>query len=618
MAQVDKNEAPMTATPESLRMLRGITVWLMLLWTPRALATPPDWAADAIWYQIFPERFRNGDAKNDPVPTSLEGTWPYEVPAGWKVSPWTSDWYALQPWEQASGKDFYHNAQLRRYGGDLQGILDRLDYLKDLGVNALYLNPVFDSPSLHKYGAARYHHIDRHFGPDPAGDAALFAAEDPADPATWRWSAADRLFLKLIREAHRRKMRIIIDGVFNHTGTTFWALQQARREGPGSRFARWFHITRWDDPATPTDEFDYRGWSGIKDLPEIQRDAENLHPEVRQHFHSIVRRWMDPNGDGNPEEGIDGWRVDVAAEVPMGFWKEFRGWVHTLNPQAYITGEIWWEDYSANTFRNARPWLDQAFDGVMNYRFGDAVFQFLNQPRSITPAQFAEALELQHRHYGYDRCLALQNLLGSHDTSRVGSAVVNPSARQDHGASLKEDRGYDPRAPNAAEKARWRQMIALQFLSPGAPYLYYGDEVGMWGADDPDCRKPMVWADLHYTPEKRLPSGHERPADAVTVDTAQAKYYRDWIQRRHAHPALRRGDYRTLPLEQRFGLLAFERRWQEDRIIALFNPRDTPVRISPQDLGLQDLRLWKQEPPHPADSTAIEVPAHQYRILTHR
>ena len=161
-------------------------------------------------------------------------------------------------------------------------------------------------------------------------------------------------------------------------------------------------------------------------------------------------------------------------------------------------------------------------------------------------------------------------------------------------------------------------MIALQFLSPGAPYLYYGDEVGMWGADDPDCRKPMVWADLHYTPEKRLPFGHERPADAVTVDTAQAKYYRDWIQRRHAHPALRRGDYHTLPLEQRFGLLAFERRWQEDRIIAVFNPRDTPVRISPQDLGLQDLRLWKQEPPHPADSTAIEVPAHQYRILTHR
>lgn len=210
---------------------------------------------------------------------------------------------------------------------------------------------------------------------------------------------------------------------------------------------------------------------------------------------------MDPNGDGNPEEGIDGWRVDVAAEVPMGFWKEFRGWVHTLNPQAYITGEIWWEDYSANTLRNARPWLDQAFDGVMNYRFGDAVFQFLNQPRSITPAQFAKALELQHQHYGYDRCLALQNLLGSHDTARVGSAVVNPSARQDHGASLKEDRGYDPRAPNAAEKARWRQMIALQFLSPGAPYLYYGDEVGMWGADDPDCRKPMIWADLHYTPE---------------------------------------------------------------------------------------------------------------------
>jgi cyclomaltodextrinase / maltogenic alpha-amylase / neopullulanase len=331
-----------------------------------------NWFADAVWYQIFPERFRNGDPANDPTPASLAGTWPYFVPKGWQVVPWTSDWYQLQPWEQ-DGKGFYVHAQLRRYGGDLQGILDELDYLKALGVNALYLNPIFESASLHKYGATMYHHVDKHFGPDPQGDLKLFAAEDPADPAAWKWTAADRLFLQLIKEAHRRDLRIIIDGVFNHVGIPFWALQRAKKEGPDSRFAKWFQITRWDDPATPSDEFTYKGWYGIKDLPELARDERTLNPEVREHIHSVVRRWMDPNQDGDPSDGIDGWRLDVAAEVPMPFWEEFRGWVKDINPNAYITGEIWWDDFNKFTFRNAKPWLDNAFDGVMNYRFGDGI-----------------------------------------------------------------------------------------------------------------------------------------------------------------------------------------------------------------------------------------------------
>jgi glycosidase len=200
----------------------------------------------------------------------------------------------------------------------------------------------------------------------------------------------------------------------------------------------------------------------------------------------------------------------------------------------------------------------------------------------------------------------------------VGSAVVNPSARQDHGASLKDDRGYDPRAPNAAEKSRWRQMIALQFLAPGAPYLYYGDEVGMWGADDPDCRKPMVWSDLRYAPEKCLPSGDQRAPDPVSVDREQWRYFRDWIRFRKEHPALRRGNFRTSAIASHPGVLAFERRWQRDRIIALFNSQGTPVRINPSDLGIEDLRRWKLEPAMPSDSRTIEIPAHQYRILVPR
>ncbi len=144
---------------------------------------------------------------------------------GWQPTPWTQDWYRQEPWAKATGRDFYGTVQFRRYGGDLQGVLDRLDYLQELGVTALYLNPVNDAPSLHKYDARNYRHIDRNFGPDPLGDEARMTAETPPDPTTWGWTAADSLFLTLVREVHRRGMRIILDYSWNHTGINFWAWQ---------------------------------------------------------------------------------------------------------------------------------------------------------------------------------------------------------------------------------------------------------------------------------------------------------------------------------------------------------------------------------------------------------
>lgn len=585
---------------------------LALFAAPPPAVAATNWFADAVWYQIFPERFRNGDPHNDPVPASLTGTWPYSVPAGWRTVPWTSDWYQLQPWEQ-NGRGFYFHAQLRRYGGDLQGILDELDYLQGLGVNALYLNPVFESPSLHKYGATMYHHIDRHFGPDPQGDLRLFAREDPADPPTWQWTAADKLFLNLIREVHRRHMRIIIDGVFNHVGIPFWALQRAKREGPGSRFAAWFQIKRWDDPATPADEFDYQGWIGIKDLPQLARDDTNLNPDVRTHLHAVVRRWMDPNGDGDPGDGIDGWRLDVAAEVPMAFWQEFRGWVKALNPDAYLTGEIWWDNFDQCTFRNARPWLDRAFDGVMNYRFGDAVFRFFNQPAGISATQFGELLEALPRDYGYQRCLDLQNLLDSHDTSRIGSAVVNPQYRQDHGAGLQQNRAYDVRAPNAAEKRRWQQMVAFQFLAPGAPYVYYGDEVGMWGADDPDCRKPMVWPDLQYDSERAHPFALPRQTDPVAVDGKLLAFYREWIARRNLLPVLRRGSFKVVLADDAARLFAFRRDLETASVVAIFNAGERDARLPLAALGLSSAAGWRSGASRVRPQ--LTIPAHWFTVL---
>ncbi|HEX5221894.1 MAG TPA: glycoside hydrolase family 13 protein [Verrucomicrobiae bacterium] len=598
--------------------------WLVLLalaalWSSgqaQTNGTSANWFADAIWYQIFPERFRNGDPSNDPTPASLEGTWPYVVPKGWQVSPWTSDWYELQPWEK-DGKGFYHHAQLRRYGGDIQGIIDKLDYLQALGVNALYLNPIFESPSLHKYGATMYHHVDKHFGPDPKGDLKLFAQEDPSDPATWKWSAADKLFLQFIKEAHRRKMRVIIDGVFNHVGIPFWALQRAKKEGQGSRFADWFIVTKWDDPQTARDEFTYKGWYGIKDLPELARDETNLNPEVREHIHAVVRRWMDPNGDGDPSDGIDGWRLDVAAEVPLGFWKEFRGWVKAINPNAYLTGEIWWDDFSKFTFRNARPWLDNAFDGVMNYRFGDAVYQFFNQSNSISATRFGALLADVHRDYGYERSLQLQNLFGSHDTSRIGSAVVNPQYRQDHGANVQDNRQYDVRPPSDSEKQRWKQMVAFQFLMPGAPYIYYGDEVGMWGADDPDCRKPMVWSDLQYADERNHPYGKTHPADPVRPDNDLLKHYSEWANRRSEMEVLRRGNFKIVLVDDARQLMGFQRSLPGKDVIAVFNGSSRAVKVAADKLGIGDTSVWRDglKKDHRPTENPISVPAGSFVCL---
>ena len=196
---------------------------------------PPGWAREAIWYQIFVERFRNGDPANDPRPEYMRGAYPGYVPANWKVTPWNQDWYEQEDWARAEAGHFHKLAAARRFGGDLQGVLDKLDYLQGLGITAIYFNPLNDSPSLHKYDARNYRHIDRTFGPDPVGDSAIINAEDPVDPETWRWTAADRLFLKIIREVHRRNIRLIMDYSWNHTGITFWAWEDLKKNQIKSR-----------------------------------------------------------------------------------------------------------------------------------------------------------------------------------------------------------------------------------------------------------------------------------------------------------------------------------------------------------------------------------------------
>jgi glycosidase len=543
---------------------------------------PPEWAKKAVWYQIFPERFRNGDPSNDPRPDDLIGSWPHEIAEGWQVSSWTGDWYELQPWERKDGKDFYFHVQQRRYGGDLQGIIDRLDYLKQLGVTAIYLNPIFESPSLHKYDATMYHHVDNNFGPDPEGDRQLWATEDPADPSTWQWSSADKLFLKLIQEAHRRDIKVIIDGVFNHVGMTFWAFEDVKKHQERSKYKDWFIIKRWDDPTTPENEFDYEGWYGVRELPELREDENGLVDGPRQHIRAIVKRWMDPNGDGNPEDGIDGWRLDVAEKVNPNFWREFRKWVREINPQAYLVGEVWWEDWANEKMFNAAPWLQgDMFDAVMNYRWArEAIRFFAGKASKISAAEFRRRLESLLEDYPAENNYGLMNLYDSHDTDRIGSRIVNPDLSYDHHVGVNENRDYDVRKPNAEELQVQKLMALFQMTYVGAPMIYYGTEAGMWGADDPDCRKPMLWPDLQFEEEKSHPFGLPRPHDINAFNHELFQWYADLARLRNGHGALCTGSFQFIVTRDDKDIVAFRRVEGEQQYLVVLNNAWTPQRVT--------------------------------------
>lgn len=575
-------------------------------------AQPPDkvsrnvplWAKGAVWYQIFPERFRNGDPGNDPRVTDIAGSWPHEKPDEWHVSEWTGDWYRLQEWETQGDRGFYYRVQQRRYGGDLQGVLDRLDYLKDLGINAIYFNPVFESPSLHKYDATMYHHIDNNFGPDPDGDRRIWESENPADPATWHWTSADRLFLQVVDEAHKRGIRVIIDGVFNHVGMTFWAFLDVKKKGRASAYKDWFIIKQWDDPSTTDNEFDYAGWYGVRELPEIREDEDGIVSGPREHIRHIVRRWMDPNGDGDPGDGIDGWRLDVAEMVAIPFWRTFRQWVREINPEAYLVGEVWWEDWKENRMFNAAPWLQgDVFDAVMNYRWArEAVNFFIAQKNKITPSEFMRRLAALRADYPTENNYALMNLMDSHDTDRLSSHIVNVDASYDKHVGVNDNRSYSVRKPDAEEINTQKLVALFQMTCLGAPGIYYGTETGMWGADDPDCRKPMLWPDMQYADEVSHPFGAGRPADKNAFNDELFLHYQTLIRVRTANQALSLGTWETLEADDEKDLIAFLRSYGDNHVLVIINnsreEQDVALTLPAQLDGLKWINEMGSQPFH--------------------
>ena len=536
----------------------------------------PQWAKYAIWYQIFPERFHNGDPSNDPNLENIRYADPQEMPQYWQVHPWGSDWYKLQDYELANGEpELWKHLLRRRYGGDLQGIIDKLDYLQDLGITALYLNPIFQSPSLHKYDGESYHHVDPNFGPDPEGDRKLIASENPLEPSTWVWTSADELALTLIEEVHRRGMRIIFDGVFNHMGYNSFAFKDVRDNQEASPYKDWFTINSWGNPNEENSTFDYEGWWGVKSLPEFKENENGLVEGPRNYVFAATERWMNPKGKG-PAFGIDGWRLDVAFCVKHAFWKDWRMHVKGLNSEAYITAEL------VSPLEETLPYLKgDEFDAEMNYNWAFTCTEFFFNPgaNKRLPSEFEAELKRMREAFPPSVAYINQNLFGSHDVNRIGSHIVNRGGENFrnwgdyHSFSKADENGkYKVRKPNSAELKLQKLFVAFQFTYMGAPMIYYGDEVGLWGANDPDCRKPMLWDDISYEDESYLPDQSQRSnPDPVAPNLELKEYYRQWIALRQAHPVLADGAFEPVLVDDEQNVFAFIRSNEEERILMVLN-----------------------------------------------
>lgn len=567
-------------------MIRFLLIISFLFITAQGslFAQVPEWAKGVVWYQIFPERFANGDRTNDPEPEKVFIN-ADSIPTGWKIKNWTSNWFSQDEWEKNLGGNLKDHLYERRYGGDLQGIIDHLDYLKELGIGAIYLNPVFEAASLHKYDGSTFHHIDVNFGPDPNGDGKLIDSEIPDDPSTWKWTEADKLFLKLIDEVHKRNMKIIIDGVFNHTGVQFWAFQDILTSGKNSKYKDWYRIKQFDNPATVHNEFSYKGWWGVKSLPEFNKDKTDLQRGPKQYIFNSTNKWMDPNNDRDPSDGIDGWRLDVARELPIGFWNDWRRLVKSLNKDAIIVGELW--ELSPDFVSEDGP-----FDALMNYNFAFAVNDFfIAETTAISAEEFVNKLNEVNITYPLENLLALQNLMDSHDTDRLSSMIKNPGRQYDRDAN-EGNRNYNPGKPTEEEYNKQKLILAFQVTYLGAPMIYYGDEVGMWGADDPHCRKPMVWDELNYDDEiidetSGFGTGYGR------YEVSQNKYLLNWYKKlisiRNKSNALKKGEQRFLYVSTDSRSFAFERKLNDEIIIVVFNLNE--------------------------DSKSIEIPLKKKRII---
>jgi|TARA_B100002003_G_C14132295_1_gene544536 glycosidase len=562
---------------------------------------PPTWAKNQIWYQIFVERFNNSDPTNDPLPHNISSSTDFRpVPGNWEVTPWTNNWYETDKWAKNMDGDFYSKLQHRRYGGDLQGVIDKVDYLEDLGITAIYFNPVNDAPSLHKFDARNWRHIDVNFGPDPEGDNKIIESEDPGDPTTWKWTAADKLFLNLVDSLHQRGIRVIVDYSWNHTGIEFWAMKDVIENQENSSYKDWYDITSFDDPTTPENEFKYHAWFNIKSLPEIKKVnvttkrtpghpyEGDINPGAKKHIYDVTKRWLSPNGDIS--KGIDGYRLDVADHIGLEFWRDYRKFVKSVNPDAYIIGEIWWEAWP-DRLMDPTPYMQgDIFDAVMFYHlYKPARYFFANTDLKLDAAQLKDSLEFLWTKLDKPMQYSMMNTAATHDSPRLLTSFDNKSLYKVW-AKPHEDSTYNTGLPDEETYTRVKLYLMHQFTIPGAPQIWNGDEMGMWGADDPDCRKPLWWNNMDFDDEyqNNFQPG-EKEYTKVTFNEEHFDFYKKIIRIRRDNPVLATGDIKFIVAEN--NKLMYSRFDNNDEIIVLFNLESEPESFELQK-GYSYLNLF--------------------------
>ena len=515
-----------------------------------AFNQPPEWSKHAIWYQIFTERFRNGNRSNDPKPKWMQGAWPHRYLSDWKINEWTSDWYKDYD-KIESIKDYYENdIQARRYGGDLQGIIDKLDYIQRLGVTALYINPLNDSPSSHKYDARNFHHIDVTFGNDPKGDLTLIQTENPSDPKTWHFTSADNLFLKLIKEAHQRGLKVVLDYSWNHTGIEFWAWKDILQNREKSKYADWYEIQSFNDPENPNG-IKYSDWAGITELPELKKintekreDGHsyegNILPAVKQHIFDVTHRWLDPCGNGDFSCGVDGYRLDVAEQIGLDFWRDYRKFCRSVNPECYLVGEVWWEHWP-DRMMNPLPYLQgDVFDAVMLYQAYKPARDFFAKSVEYGGAEKLKEQLNQVFEAMPDYTKQAQMMMsGSHDMERILTDFYNKDKFK-FNFKPTDNLNILTGKPDEETYRRVQNYLVFQYTFLGSPQIWAGDEMGMWGTDDPDNRKPLWWDDMTFEPETNNPfhPDSQKEKTPVGFNKTWNNFYKKLIKIRKDNPVL--------------------------------------------------------------------------------
>lgn len=523
----------------------------------------PDWAKGAVMYQIMVDRFCNGDTTNDVV----DNEYAY---IGRGVE-------AVKDWSENPATD----GTRQFYGGDLQGVIDKMEYLRKLGVEVIYFNPIFVSPSNHKYDIQDYDYVDPHFGKIVKDGGTPIGQHESTNANADKYKirtgslenleASNELFIKLVEKAHENNIKIIIDGVFNHCGSFNKWMDKEELYRDNANYAPGAYESK-DSPYHSyfkfTDENDnnsYEGWWGFDTLPKLNYEGSE---KLCEYILDIGKKWV------SPPYNVDGWRLDVAADLSHSsefnhkFWKKFRKVVKEANPNAIILAEH---------YGDAHSWLlGDEWDTIMNYdAFMDPVTWFLTgvdkhsdnaKPEMRGDADaFNNTMLYQMSRMQSESLLVAMNELSNHDHSRFLTRTNRMVGRI--ATSGSEAAGTN------TDEAIFKQGVVMQMTLPGAPTIYYGDEAGVCGWTDPDNRRTYPW-------------GRE--------NLELIEFYREAICIHKQNQVLKTGSY--LPLLWEKDLLCYGRFDEEDAILAVVNTSDEPKTITPPVymLGSEDGTVWER------------------------